>query len=154
MNRYFASKEKYRQQVVSLIRIKPAKKQHSAQDWNRSLGSILACLPLRKSIEPKPSQKIGTAERHLRPRDIYIVRNKTFLLFKIESWNFNHLFEKGISWILTKFQPFQLIQTIFLFIFFYPLSDCVEIVWGSMIFFKTDSENFICPSWKTKKFYS
>ena len=96
MNRYFASKEKYRQQVVSLIRIKPAKKQHSAQDWNRSLGSILACLPLRKSIEPKPSQKIGTAERHLRPRDIYIVRNKTFLLFKIESWNFLHLFEKEV----------------------------------------------------------
>ena len=34
----------------------------------------------------------------------YLFRNKTFLFFKIESWDFQHLFKKGISWNLTKFQ--------------------------------------------------
>ena len=34
----------------------------------------------------------------------YFFRNKTFLFFKIDHWNFQHLFSKGISWNLTKFQ--------------------------------------------------
>ena len=56
--------------------------------------------------EAKPLLKIGAAKRHLLElscllRDYglnYIFfRNKTFLFFKIESWNFQHLFEKFSS---------------------------------------------------------
>ena len=61
----------------------------------------------------KPSLKIGTANaicwnslglfRDYSLNYIFF-RNKTFLFFKIESWNFQHLFEKKISWNLTQFQ--------------------------------------------------
>jgi hypothetical protein len=42
----------------------------------------------------------------------YFFRNKTFLVLKIESWNFLASYWWGISWILTKF---QLIRTTFIF---------------------------------------
>ena len=44
-------------------------------------------------LEPKPSLKIRTERLWLKK---YFFRNKTFLFFKIESWNFHHLFEKKI----------------------------------------------------------
>ena len=40
------------------------------------------------------------------------------------------LFEKDISWNLTKCQLIQVIQTIVISIFFYQLSDWVEVFWG------------------------
>ena len=51
---------------------------------------------------------------------LYFFRNKTFLFFKIESWNFQHAVWNSISWNLTKFQLIQLIQTIFISIFSIP----------------------------------
>ena len=39
-----------------------------------------------------------------------------FLFFKIESWNFQHLFEKEFRESSQKFQLIQLIQTIFIFL--------------------------------------
>ena len=45
---------------------------------------------------------------------------KLFLFFKIECWNFQHLFEKTFLWNLTKFKLIQLIKTIFI----------SEILWG------------------------
>ena len=47
----------------------------------------------------KPSLKIGSVNKAflfwywLRPKS-YFFRNKTFLFYKIKSWNFQHLFEK------------------------------------------------------------
>ena len=56
-------------------------------------------------LKPKPSLKIGTANsiywnslalfRDYGLNHIFL-GNKTFLFFKIESWNFQHLFEKEI----------------------------------------------------------
>ena len=81
----------------------------------------------------KPSLKIGTAKRHLLelcwPK-LYFFRNKTFLFFKIESWNFKHLFEKEF---LETSQNFNLSSWYrqFLFSFFFYISvfvsDWVEI---------------------------
>ena len=115
-------------------------------------------------ITVKPSLKIRTANtiywnslglfRDYGLNYIFF-RNKTFLLFKIESWNFQHLFENGILWNLTKFQLIQLIQTFFPH-FLYPLPDWVEILWDfTKFFFKLMlSKSFSFLSWKTKKFYS
>ena len=53
-----------------------------------------------------------------------------FMFFKIESWNFQHLFEISISWTLVKF---QLIQTNIQTTFFYgekKLFEWAEILWG------------------------
>ena len=56
-----------------------------------------------------------------------LFRYKTFLCFKIQSWNFQKLFEI----------EFCERNRIFLFIFLYQLSDWVEILWGFTIsFFK------------------
>ena len=81
------------------------------------------------SLDSKPSRKIGAAKRRLLEHSwliyrlrskLYFFRNKTFLFFKIESWNFQHAVWNSISWNLTKFQLIQLIQTIFISIFSIP----------------------------------
>ena len=84
----------------------------------------------------------------------YFLRNKTFLFFKIESWNFQHLFEEEFSetsqnfnWIRQRIEKME-----------------IKIVWMSWmrwnfvrfheILFQTVAETFNFLSWKTKKFYS
>ena len=61
---------------------------------------------------PKPSGKL---RRHtpsfgcilaVRPKK-YFFRNKTFLFFKIESWNFQHLFEKEVRETSQNFNSFS-----------------------------------------------
>ena len=54
-------------------------------------------------------------------------RNKTFLIFKIESWNFQHLKPLEVS-------TNQANSGNFYYHFFYLLSDWVEILWGFTIF--------------------
>ena len=56
-------------------------------------------------------------------------RNKTFLFFKIESWNFQHLFEKEFCETSQDFNSLSSFRQL-LFPFFYPLFDWVEILWG------------------------
>jgi hypothetical protein len=79
-------------------------------------------------------------------------RNKTFLLFKIESWNFQHLFEKLFCEISQTFNSIrQRIEKI-----------RIKIVWISWmswnfvrcheIIFQTDAESFSFPSWTPKSF--
>ena len=102
----------------------------------------------RMSIS-KPSLKIGTANgicwnslglfRDYGLNYIFF-RNKTFLLFKIESWNFQHLFEKRISWNLTKFQFLQLIQTIFISISSIRCLIELKFLRFHVFFFETDAD--------------
>ena len=80
--------------------------------------------------------------------------NKTFLFFKIESWNFHHLFEKEFCEISQNFNSFSSFKQ-FSFPFF------LSVVWLSWnfvrfheILFHTIAESFSFLSWKTKKFYS
>ena len=82
------------------------------------------------------------------------VRNKTFLFFKIESRNFQNLFEKEFRETSQNFnsirQPIEKMK--------------ITIVWMSWmswnfvrfheILFQTDAESFSFLSWKSKKFYS
>ncbi len=69
-------------------------------------------------------------------------RNKTFLFFKIESWNFQHMFEKKNSLKLAKFQLIQFIQTIFVFIFSIGCLIELKFCEVSQNPFQTDVENF------------
>ena len=55
-------------------------------------------LELSRSKRPKPSLKIGSVTKaflfwYWQQLKKVFFRNKTFLFFKIESWNFQHLFE-------------------------------------------------------------
>ena len=57
----------------------------------------------------KPSMKIESVNKaflfwYWQWLKKYFFRNKTFLFFKIESWNFQHLFEKEFLENLSKFQ--------------------------------------------------
>ena len=61
-------------------------------------------------------------------------RNKTFLFFKIESWNFQVQFEIKIREISQNFNSFSLFRQLLLSSFFYRLSDWVEILQGFMKF--------------------
>ena len=76
--------------------------------------------------------------------NIFLVK-KYFLFFKIESWNFQHLFENRISWNLNSFR--QLLFSFFLLV--------VWLSWNFVrfleILFQTDAESFSFLSWKTKK---
>ena len=81
-----------------------------------------------------------------------LFRNKTFLFFKIESWNFQHLFEIEFRETSQNFNSFSLFRKL-LFSFF------LWVVWLSWNFvrfhkiqFQTDAESFSVLSWKTKKF--
>ena len=77
--------------------------------------------------------------------------NKTFLFFKIESWNFQDLFEiefRETSQNFNSFSSFrQLLFSIFLLV--------VWLSWNVVSFlkslFQTDAESFSFLSWKTKK---
>ena len=97
--------------------------------------SIFFCQNKLRAIQtlltPKPSLKIGTAiaicwNSLSLFRDYGLnytfFRNKTFLFFKIESWNFQHLFEKEFR--ETSFSSFRQ----FLFPFF------LSVVWLSWNF--------------------
>ena len=68
---------------------------------------------LQFSPKSKPSLKIGSVNKaglfwywsqFTLDLDHGFFRNKTFLFFKIESWNFQYLFEKEFRENLTKFQ--------------------------------------------------
>ena len=86
--------------------------------------------------------------------DHILFKIKTFLFYKIENWNFQHLFEKEFRETSQNFnsirQPIEKMK--------------ITIVWISWmswnfvrfhkIFFQTDAESFSFLSWKTKKFYS
>ena len=73
----------------------------------------------------------------------FFFRNKTFLFFKIESWNFQQLFENDL------FKPHKIsthsaYSDNCYFHFYYRLSDWVEILWGlrfHQILFQKDAEN-------------
>ena len=73
------------------------------------------------------------------------------MFFKIESWNFQHLFEKEFRETFQNFSCFRQ----FLFPFFLSV---VRLIWNFArfheILFQTDAENVSFLSWKTKKFYS
>ena len=76
---------------------------------------------------------------------------KLSLFSKIESWNFQYLFEKEFCETSQNFNSIrQLIEKV-----------KIKIVWMSLNFvrfheihFQTDAESFSFLSWKTKKFYS
>ena len=57
-------------------------------------------------------------------------RNKTFLFFKIESWNFQVQFEIKIRETSQNFNSFSLFRQLLFSSFFYRLSDWVEILQG------------------------
>ena len=83
--------------------------------------------------------------------DHIFFRNKTFLFFKIESWNLQHLFEKKM-WNLTKFQHNQTTDRKI------ENKNCLNEL--NELKFCEVSRNFFWNkcfsflSWKTKKFYS
>ena len=111
-----------------------------------SFGSLLA-LKLSFMKPHKISAHSGNCYFH------FFSRNKTFLFFKIESWNFQHLFEKAIRETSQNLNSIrQLIEKMKITI--------VWISWMSWNFvrfheiqFQTDTESFNFLSWKTKKFY-
>ena len=87
----------------------------------------------------KPSLKIRTANAIFWiSLDVFrdygleniLFRNNTFLFFKIENQNFQHLFEIEFCETSQNFNSFR--QS--LFSFFYWLFDWVEILWGFMKF--------------------
>ena len=63
-----------------------------------------------------------------------LFRNKTFF-FQDRKLKLSACLCSWISWNLTQFQLIQIIQTMVIFIFFYWLSDWVEILWRFMKFF-------------------
>ena len=103
------------------------------------------------TMSPKPSQKIGTAKRHLlelyRPKLYTFFRNKSF--FKIGSWNFQHLLKIEFHETSQNFNSCSSFrQVLSLFIL-----SVVWLSWGLMKFcFKHVLK--VSVSWKTKKFYS
>ena len=58
-------------------------------------------------------------DQRLRPK-LYFFRNKTFLFFKIESWNFQHVFEKEFCETSQNFNSFssfrRFLFSVFLFV--------------------------------------
>jgi hypothetical protein len=86
--------------------------------------------------------------------DHIFLRNKTFLFFKIESWNCQHLFKNGVCEISQNFNSFSSFRQ-FLFSFFLLV---VRLSWNFVrfheILFQTDAEDFSFLSWKRKRFYS
>ena len=72
---------------------------------------------------PKPSLKIGSVNKAFlfwywqRPKK-YFFRNKTFLFFKIESWNFQHLFEIDLRESSQNFNSFSISRQLLFSSFF------------------------------------
>ena len=52
------------------------------------------------------------------------------MFFKIERWNFQHLFEKEFRETSQNFNSFSFFRQLLFPFFFYQLSDWVEILWG------------------------
>ena len=84
----------------------------------------------------------------------YFFRNKTFLFFKIVSWNFQVQNEIKICDNSQNFNSFSLFRQLLFSCF-------LSVVWLSWNFarfheiqFQTEPESFSFLSWKTKKFYS
>jgi hypothetical protein len=73
----------------------------------------------------------------------YFFRNQSFLFFKIEGWNVQHLFEIKFRETSQNFNSFSLLRQLLFLIFSI----------GCLIEFQTASERFSFLSWKTKKFY-
>ena len=79
-------------------------------------------------FKAKPSLKIRTASaifkiylgifREYSLTKIYIFRNKTFLFFKIESWNFQYLFEIEFRETSQNFNSFSLFRQLLFSCFF------------------------------------
>ena len=124
------------------------------KQFSHTLDLLLIC-------KPKPSLKIRTASaifwiylgifRDYGLKNIFF-RNKTFLFFKIESWNFQHLFEIEFRETSQNFNSFSSFRQL-LFSFF------LLVVWLSWnfvrfqeILFQIDAENISCLSCKIKKF--
>ena len=89
-----------------------ARWEYLTTEFYISLFSLPCCTSYAQ-FEPKPSLKITTVSDL-----IYICifrdwglnisfRNKTFLFFKIESWNFQHLFKKEFREISQNFNSFS-----------------------------------------------
>ena len=116
-----------------------------------------------KRLASKPSLEIGTANAICCNSlglfkdyglNYILFRNKPFLFFKIERWNFQHLFEKKIV-KPHKISTHSAHSDSFHFHFFYPLSDWVEILWGfTKFFFKQMLKISAFYLEKQKKFYS
>ena len=125
---------------------------------NSQNGKKLYEITLNKilSLKAKPFRKVESVNIaflfwYWRRLKNYFFRNKTFLFFKIESWNFQKLFEVEFHETSQNFRSFRQL----LFSFF------LLVVWLSQkfsrfheILFQTDSESFSFLSWKTKKFDS
>ena len=84
---------------------------------------------------PKPSLKIGSVNKvflfwYWQRLKFFFLRNKTFLFFKLESWNFQNLFEIELCETLQNFNSLSFFRHFF-FHFFYWFSDWVEILWNS-----------------------
>jgi hypothetical protein len=75
----------------------------------------------------------------------YFFRNKTFLFFKIKSWNFQHLFEMEFCETSQNFNSFSLFRQL-LFSFF------LSVVRFHEIPLQNDYESFSFLSWKTKDY--
>ena len=91
--------------------------------------------------------------------DYILLRRKLFV--KIESWNFQHLFDiesRDTSQNFSSFSsyiPSVYTDNFYFDFFLYGLSVWAEILWGfHKIQNQTDAKNFSCLSSKTKKFYS
>jgi hypothetical protein len=85
---------------------------------------------------------------------LYFLGKKIFLFVKIESWNFQHLFEKGF-WETSYYfksirQPIEKIEITIVWIHWMS--------WNFVRFrealFQSDAESFSFLHWKTKKFYT
>ena len=84
----------------------------------------------------------------------YFFSNKTFLFFKIESWNFQHLFEKEFHETSQNFNSIrEVIEKMETTIFWMSWMSW-NFVRFHEILFQTDAESFSFLSWKTKKFYT
>ena len=81
----------------------------------------------------------------------FIFRNKTFLFLKIESWNFQHLFENEFRETSQNFnsirQPIETIQITIIWISWMSW----HFVRFQEIEFQTDAESFSFLSWERKK---
>ena len=111
---------------------------------------------------PKPSLKIRTASAIfwiylglLRDYGLkfFLLGIKLFLFFKIESWNFQYLFEIEFREVSQNFKSFSSFKQLFYSIF-------LSVVWMSWnfvrfheILFQSDAESFSFQSWKTKKIF-
>ena len=86
----------------------------------------------------------------------YFFRNKTFLFFKIECWNFQVQFEIEFHETSHNFNSISLAYSDNCY--FYLFLSVVWLSWNlarvHITQFQTEPESFSFLSWKTKKFYS